>query len=70
MLTNLRRTGMPLLRYCSGDAAAVTAAIKNGIRNGLGLRAQVSAVPRGTLPRIDVKAKRSTDHRREPNSKS
>ncbi len=47
-----------------GEPAAVSAALQNQLRNGLGLRAQVSAVPAGTLPRFDLKAKRFTDHRR------
>ncbi len=47
-----------------GDPAALSAALQNQLRNGLGLRAQVCAVPAGTLPRFDLKAKRFTDHRR------
>ncbi len=46
------------------EPVAVAAAVSREIRNGLGLRAQVTPVPFGTLPRFDLKAKRFTDHRR------
>ncbi len=54
----------------SGDPDALTSAITNEIRNGLGLRAGVDLVPHGTLPRFDLKARRFTDHRRAPNRSS
>ena len=38
-------------------------AIVKVLRNGLGLRVQLSVVPQGTLPRFDLKARRFTDHR-------
>ena len=41
----------------------VAAAVAKEVRNGLGLRAAVTAVPYGTLPRFDLKARRFTDHR-------
>ncbi len=34
------------------------------LRNGLGLRVQLTVVPQGTLPRFDLKARRFTDHRK------
>lgn len=47
----------------SGDVEAVAAEVSKRIHNGLGLRAQVSPVPLGTLPRFDLKARRFKDHR-------
>jgi phenylacetate-CoA ligase len=41
----------------------VAAAIAKEMRNGLGLRARVTPVPFGTLPRFDLKAQRFSDHR-------
>ncbi len=41
----------------------VTAAVAKEIRAGIGIRAVVTPVPFGTLPRFDLKAKRFSDHR-------
>ncbi|HSL52509.1 MAG TPA: hypothetical protein VK878_25855 [Candidatus Deferrimicrobiaceae bacterium] len=41
----------------------VAAAVARDLRNGLGLRVQVTPVAYGTLPRFDAKARRFTDHR-------
>jgi phenylacetate-CoA ligase len=46
------------------DPDSVTPAVAKEIRNAIGLRAEVNAVPFGTLPRFDLKARRLTDHRR------
>lgn len=49
----------------SGDEPEETAKnIVKVLRNGLGLRVQLSVVPQGTLPRFDLKARRFTDHRK------
>jgi len=42
---------------------AVAELVGREIRNGIGLRVQVTPVPFGTLPRFDLKARRFTDHR-------
>lgn len=42
---------------------AVAAALKSEIRDSIGVRPTVLAVPHGTLPRFDLKARRFTDHR-------
>ena len=47
----------------SGDPDALKAAVVKGIRDSIGLRVSVDAVPIGTLPRFDMKARRFTDHR-------
>jgi phenylacetate-CoA ligase len=49
------------LRGAEPDALA--AAIATEIRNEFGLRVQVTPLPYGTLPRLDGKVKRFTDHR-------
>lgn len=46
-----------------GDADAATAAVVKQIHTGLGIRAHVQAVPTGTLPRFDLKARRFKDNR-------
>lgn len=48
----------------NSEPEMIAAAVAKELRNGLGLRAQVKAVPFGTLPRFDLKARRFTDHRR------
>lgn len=45
------------------DPEAVSAALREEIRNSIGIRCGVAAVPRGSLPRFDLKARRFTDHR-------
>jgi phenylacetate-CoA ligase len=45
------------------DPSDVTASIEKEIRAGLGLRVSTIAVPLGTLPRFDLKARRFSDHR-------
>ena len=45
------------------DAGAVGARVARALGEALGLRVDVSAVGRGTLPRFPVKAARVTDHR-------
>lgn len=49
-----------------GDAAVE--AVAKELRSGLGIRIKVDAVPFGTLPRFDLKARRITDHRGESGS--
>jgi phenylacetate-CoA ligase len=46
------------------DPDAVAADVAKEIRTSLGIRLSVQAVPYGTLPRFDLKARRFTDHRR------
>jgi phenylacetate-CoA ligase len=48
----------------TADADAVAARIAEDVRHGLGIRVAVETVPRGSLPRFDLKARRVTDHRR------
>jgi phenylacetate-CoA ligase len=50
-----------------GEPETVAAAVAREFRAGVGLRAGVDAVPFGTLPRFDLKAKRLTDHRKAAN---
>jgi phenylacetate-CoA ligase len=52
----------------ASEAEQVAMAVADDIRNGLGLRARVIPVPRGTLPVFDLKAKRFTDHRKQVDS--
>jgi phenylacetate-CoA ligase len=47
----------------NGDGADAAAEVGKRIHNALGIRAQVTAVPTGTLPRFDLKARRFKDHR-------
>ena len=47
----------------AGDPGGIPAAIEKEIRAGLGLRVNATAVPVGTLPRFDLKARRFSDHR-------
>lgn len=47
----------------TGDADRVRALLANAMGERMGLRAEVSTVPGGTLPRFPVKAHRFTDHR-------
>jgi phenylacetate-CoA ligase len=42
----------------------VVEALTAEIRNSIGIRATVAAVPHGSLPRFDLKARRFTDHRK------
>lgn len=49
-----------------GSAQEVVEAVAKEVRNGLGIRIEVQAVPFGTLPRFDLKARRVTDHRSDP----
>lgn len=44
---------------------SLTDRVADAFHAELGLRALVTAVPRGSLPRFELKAKRFTDHRRE-----
>ena len=44
---------------------SLTDRVADAFHAELGLRARVTAVPRGSLPRFELKAKRFTDHRRE-----
>jgi phenylacetate-CoA ligase len=48
----------------SPDADAIASAVARDIRNGLSVRPIVRAVPYGSLPRFDLKARRIKDHRR------
>lgn len=45
------------------DTEEILTAVVQRIRNALGLRVNAKSVPRGTLPRFELKAKRFTDHR-------
>ncbi|HKY46863.1 MAG TPA: phenylacetate--CoA ligase family protein, partial [Acidimicrobiia bacterium] len=45
------------------DGEAAAAEVSRRIHNALGIRAEVSSVPAGTLPRFDLKARRFKDHR-------
>jgi len=44
--------------------ASLTDRVAEAFHAQLGLRARVTAVPHGSLPRFELKAKRFTDHRR------
>jgi len=46
------------------DTEEILTAVAQRIRNALGLRVNAKSVPRGTLPRFELKAKRFADHRR------
>jgi phenylacetate-CoA ligase len=48
----------------SPEAETIASAVAREIRNGLSIRPLVRAVPYGTLPRFDLKARRIKDHRR------
>jgi phenylacetate-CoA ligase len=48
----------------SGDPDELKAAVVKGVRDSIGLRVAVHAVPIGSLPRFDMKARRFTDHRK------
>ena len=50
----------------NAEPEALAAAIGREFRAGVGLRVKVTAVPFGTLPRFDLKARRLTDHRSAP----
>lgn len=50
------------------DTEEILTAVVQRIRNALGLRVKAKSVPRGTLPRFELKAKRFTDHRRLNNN--
>ena len=52
-----------LVEPWTGDADRIRALLVDAMRARLGLRAEVSTVPAGTLPRFRVKARRFTDHR-------
>jgi phenylacetate-CoA ligase len=54
------------LEVNGADPETVAGAVARDVRDGLGLRVEVKAVPYGTLPRFDLKARRFTDNRREP----
>ena len=45
-------------------AVSLTDRVAEAFHAQLGLRARVTAVPHGSLPRFELKAKRFTDHRR------
>lgn len=47
----------------SGEQHTITTAIQHDVRSLLGLRATVTAVPPGVLPRFELKARRFNDHR-------
>ena len=46
------------------DPREIAHRVELDLRHGLGLRARITDVPSGTLPRFDLKAKRLTDHRK------
>ncbi|HEV8340187.1 MAG TPA: phenylacetate--CoA ligase family protein [bacterium] len=54
------------IEVIGAEPEPVAAAVSRDLRNGLGLRVDVTAVPYGTLPRFDLKARRYTDHRAAP----
>ena len=47
-----------------GSLQDMCTAVSAAIREALGLRASVTVVPTGTLPRFELKSRRFTDHRR------
>ena len=47
----------------AADPAGLESELAQALHTGLGLRAAVAAVPAGTLPRFELKARRVTDHR-------
>ena len=47
----------------AADPAGLESELAQALHSGLGLRAAVAAVPAGTLPRFELKARRVTDHR-------
>jgi phenylacetate-CoA ligase len=47
----------------SGDPEEVASDVSKKMRDAIGIRANVEAVPHGSLPRFDLKAKRFTDRR-------
>jgi phenylacetate-CoA ligase len=47
----------------SDDPSEVVENLSKAIRNAVGLRTKVEAVPFGSLPRFDLKARRINDHR-------
>ncbi len=47
----------------NSDPEEAAAELSKRIRSGIGIRANVKAVPYGSLPRFDLKARRFTDHR-------
>lgn len=51
------------IEIAGADPAELANALTAEIRNSIGIRANVEAVPHGTLPRFDLKARRFTDHR-------
>jgi phenylacetate-CoA ligase len=53
------------IEVSKADSDEVASALSKRIRSGIGIRANVKAVPYGSLPRFDLKARRFTDHRDE-----
>ena len=51
------------IEVTEGSTDDVVADVEKELRMGLGIRIRVEAVPFGTLPRFDLKARRITDHR-------
>jgi phenylacetate-CoA ligase len=51
------------IEVSSDNASEVAEDVSKAIRNAVGIRARVDAVPFGSLPRFDLKARRITDHR-------
>ena len=47
----------------AADPDRLESELAQALNSGLGLRAAVAAVPAGTLPRFELKARRVTDHR-------
>ena len=47
----------------AADPVRLESELAQALHSGLGLRAAVAAVPAGTLPRFELKARRVTDHR-------
>src|SRR5690606_17118870 len=56
--TELAELSLQIELVDGADAASACGAIQQHFRNTLGLRPEVIAVPRGTLPRFELKAKR------------
>ncbi len=52
------------IEVADDDPDAAAAALREELRNSIGIRCGVEPVLRGTLPRFDLKARRFTDHRR------
>jgi phenylacetate-CoA ligase len=53
------------IEISKSDPDVATSDLSKRIRSSIGIRANIKAVPYGSLPRFDLKARRFTDHRNE-----